>query len=403
MSPDPASLMLGFFGGLIADSLRDAIGSYLAESLLPEARARLRAAIHTKHVCTPEELGPRLANGNIKPGEYVEGTAFMSMYTATNLPRFPLQYDMNHVMDSMIEAMHAGGGVPNPVVTVLPTTQFPVRHSEYRVAFLYPHRLQGFGIPFMSDGTVEALPFLARHVCIVPLGIADNLANRIVSYRCRVLQIPKDDIDEHFGPISDDAYESMRKAGKLTFLSAVESQTSIQDFEAPPSPFLIGSHFLETHWEQPEVLSSNDFGAALNSAVHAALAAHNLPAPRASTRGGQGLPPMNCWALPGFTVMQPQGLPYFHLQLQSNLMGGPTAEHDRNMFEGISSMIVDGIEHHFGLSGPRDLDAVSNYNRDSHNTILQSSAARTITDPILSGVRSWLEREKAHGSRPTGN
>lgn len=387
---------ISFFGGFIADSLMGGLKAYVVETAYPWLREWIKVQTGTIHVCTPDELPSLLATGAIKAGDYVEGTGFFSLYTDSHQPRFPLDMDIPFVMDSFIAAMEDefSRGMPNPIYRVLPTTQFPIRHQDYRVGFLYPHRMPGFGIPWVVDGTAKTLPFLGRQTCIVPLDVADKLANRVVKYHARVITVRKDDIDRLFGPISDDRYEDMRQHGLLTFLSAVDSHTGIEDFEPSAFPFLIGSHFIETHWEQPEVVNSNEFGPILNRAIEEVLVAHGYPAPRYSIGGGKAMPgQMHRWTLPSLTIVQPRGLPYFHFQIRTNLLDKEQSKRDRDLFEVVKNGIIGRVNDSFGLDTRQDLNSTDNYERLSSNTILQSTAARKLNSPVLAGVRGWLERK----------
>jgi hypothetical protein len=281
--------------------------------------------------------------------------------------------------------------IGNPIKFVLPTTKFPIVHDEFRVAFLYPHNMSGFAVPLLHDGSVEQLPFRGCQLCIVRYADALRLDNKIVHYRARVMQVGKSHLEAVYPGIRDDVYDQMFSAGMLFFLSAVEDDCGVDYFEESPRSLIAGSHFLETHWEIAAAVRDPTFRHVIGAAVDEAAGLAGIPKAQYAFERVNSL---NSWHAPTYNIIQPNGLPYFHFQMNTVLNEHPERERIQGAFDLMSDHLITAVNTHYGTPGKKDLDSIDGYESPRH-TILQSTAARTIEDPVLKAVRHWLEKAPA--------
>ena len=245
-------------------------------------------------------------------------------------------------------------------------------------------------MPLLNDGTVQSLPYLGRLVCI--LSASSNFAtldNRMVKYRGRIMTLDASDLRIAFPGISDDRCEALLADGSL-FLSMAEDNTYIEYYEESPASIIVGSHFLETHWEEKDVTAdTQNFPGVLQSALLSSLAGRpEVPTLRYTFNSAQSV---HLWFGKGIAVTQPVGLPYFHFQITAPLNERANKQLASDAFTDISESLIASIDRHYATAHPQDLDSIDGYTSTKH-TILQSSAARTITEPVLLAVKNWLAR-----------
>ncbi len=388
----------------IAKSLTGAALSYFTQKLFPSSVEKIKVIRQTSHLESPELLTDLVGSASLKPGQYVEGVGFFSLSTVSHKPMVPLMVQIDTLVEGTLGALLAGR-LPDfrTAGYVLPTTQFPIVHDDYRVGFLYPTRMGGghqspypagwggFWMPLLNDGTVQSLPFLGRLICILPTGRdLGALDNRLVKYRGRIMTLSASDLRIACPGISDDRCDALLADGSV-FLSMAEDNTSIAYYEGSPAEVIVGSHFLETHWEHKDVIAdAQNFPAVLQNALISSLAGHSEAPPlRQTLNSAQNV---NLWFGKGIAVTQPVGLPYFHFQLTAPLNERPNKQLAREAFNDISESLITRIDRHYSIAGQtQDLDSIDGYTSATH-TILQSSAARTITEPVLLAVKNWLAR-----------
>ena len=317
----------------------------------------------------------------------MEGTAYLSAYTHSHVPNVPLSMQMGGIAHAVMSGNP--GNVANAIAQVLPTTRYPIVSDNFRVGFLYPHRMNGFAIPFMHDGSVKTLPWLGRLTCIVPAAEYASLDHRIVKYRARVMVIGKSDVVAVYPGISDDTYDQLRQSGRLYFVSMIEDDTAIEFFEESPHQLIAGSHFLETHWESPDAITDGQFSKILDAAIKAGASEVGYSQPQHMVERVKHL---HVWNGGSYYLTQPQGFPYFHLQVNAPLNEHPQRDDIRKAFDAMAAAVIRNLNAHYGGGDEKDVNSVDDYTRGGY-TILQSTAARSITDPVLAAVRGYLERK----------
>lgn len=381
-----AALIIGY----IARVLQGAFLPYLTQKTAPAIIARIKEKRETIALSTPELLRDHIANGSVKTGQFVEGNAFFTPFTDSHKPIAPIQPRINDVVSAMFQMFQQQAQDPkNPYVYVLPTTKFPIVNDDYRVGFLYPETMSGFGIPLFHDGTVKTLPFMGRLICILKAADLMPVENCIVKYRGRVLTVPKSDFLAVFPGLTDDLYEEMVRDGRLNFLSLIEDGTYIEFFCNTPQEVIIGSHFIETHWEIDQLGRGKDFGVELNAAIIEACRKEDIPPPQYYSEQVNNL---NVWTGSNYSFTQPRGVPYFNFQVHTNLNPSDVAVYNKSKFDAIAKAVIGQMQDVYNAGGtPKDVDAVNDFKSPCF-TILQSTAARSIEDPVYKSVIRWLEQ-----------
>lgn len=389
---DPVSAFLGAAAVYVGKILKDSVAPHVAQKVLPSIIEKVRVRKETSSLDSPELLKYGIKNSTIKSGQYVEGTAFFSLSTFSNQPMVPLMEQINSMAGSMMNAVMQGNisALGNPVRYVLPTTQFPIVNDGVRVGFLYPHSMSGFIVPMFNDGSVKTLPFLGKQIILINNDNIPAIENKIVKYRARVLTIPASDVKATYPGIEDKVYDNMLKSGMLYLLSTCEDNTYIEYFENTPHEIIAGSHFIETHWEQEEVIKSAEFAKFLDESIKKVCNGMDIPKPRYYLERVKNL---NAWVAPGFNIIQPNGAPYFHFQMNTDLKYNEQSKEIEKDFETMTNGILKSMNQQFGIDEEKkDLNSINDYEVNRH-TILQSSSARTINDPVLKVTKEWLEKK----------
>ncbi|HZS58330.1 MAG TPA: hypothetical protein VFA43_03605 [Gemmatimonadaceae bacterium] len=378
---------------------------YAAQKLYPTATEKIKVIRHTSGLDSPELLSELVSAHSVKTGEYVEGAAFFSLSTVSHTPMVPLMVQVETLMRGTVGAIMAGY-MPDfrTAGYVLPTTKFPLVHDAYRVGFLYPTHMGGggnpspypagwggFWLPLLNDGTVQSLPFQGRLICILP-ATCDfaTLDNRLVKYRGRIITLDASDVRMAFPGISDDRCETLL-ADASPFLSMAEDNTYIEYYDNSPATIILGSHFLETHWEDKNIIADvQNFPGVLQSALVSSVSGR--PEVKSLQYSFNSAQNVHLWFGRGIAVTQPVGLPYFHFQITAPLNDRPNKQLTIDAFTDISQSLTASINQHYSTPArPGDLDSIDGYTSATH-TILQSSAARTIKEPVLLAVKNWLAR-----------
>jgi hypothetical protein len=301
----------------IAKLLNGAVSPFLSQTVIPNLITKIKLLKDTYPLNSPELLKDLISDGTVKPGQLVEGMALFSFYADSHAPEVRLPIQINLIGGALMQMAQQGlKNPPNPPAYILPTTRFPLVHDSYRIGFLYPENLFGFGVPMFHDGTVRTLPFLGKLSCVVRAEDSLAIDNCVVKYRARVVTLPKSDVLGTFPGLTDDAYERMLQSGLLNILSTIEQETYIERFTDNAGRVLVGSHFLETHWEQPHVIQNQRFAVELQKAIHDACKKADLPVPRFYS---EKVKKLNLWAGANFTFTLPNGFPYFHFQANTDL------------------------------------------------------------------------------------
>lgn len=217
----------------------------------------------------------------------------------------------------------------------------------------------------------------------------------MVKYRAQVVELPRSAFKEVLPDITDEQYDLLRKNGLLCMLSTLGEGTYIEYLEPKASDIIYGGHFIRTHWEQPEVLTKQNFRDVLHDAIMQACQHVDLPTPRRIHHTGTTDEPnkeFERWIGHGFFVTNPHPLPLFDLQTVTDISAGIITEDDRR-FDAMKDVIIDSINYSYNLSGDiKDVDGIHDFAATTH-TILQSTAARSVTNPVLVAVRNWLEKK----------
>jgi hypothetical protein len=384
-------------GTWISKSLLGGVEPHYKQALMPLLAEKTGVQQHTSRLDSPDKLAELLQAGTVAPGQYVEGTAFFSRSTVSHDP-MTLGLRINTIVEDVMRGLTQGRlGPPGMPRYVFPTTRFPSVHPTHRVAFLYPVYMYGFAVPLIHDGTTRSLPFLGRQVCILKGKDRSDLECRIVKYRARIITVNPDDLHAVYSGIADNDCASLLAGNGRCFLSIAEDNTFIEFHEnsfveSSAVSAIIGSHFLETHWEQPEVLAD---AAAFPEVLQSALLGATSGRPQVGrlTRAFDDMNKLNLWYTKTIEVTQPAGLPYVHFRLTAPLNDRPNRQLARDAFHEISDGMLDHINRHYSVATARnDLNSIDNYST-SRYTLLQSSAARMINKPVLTEVRGWLARK----------
>lgn len=380
----------------VSRALHGAAEPHYKQTLLPVLTAKTDIVNHTADLESPELLPELLKTGAVKPGQYVEGTAFYSRYTASHGP-MTAGFRPQRIVENIMQGLTQGRLVPNVARYVLPTTTYPRVHKQYVVGFLYPHQMHGFAVPLVHDNTARSLPFRGRLVCVLNKSLSrDDLECSIVRYRARVLTIQHDDLRAVYPSIPDDQCDALLAESGGCLLSIAEDDTAIAFHEKSPVensavPVIVGAHFVEAHWEQPTVLEDvSNFRNVLETALSAAVAARAEVGTIA--RAHDDTNHLNMWYSRTIEVIQPADLPYFHFQLTAPLNERPNRELARRAFKEIAQTLFTEINHQYSLANTcKDVDSIVNYESPRYS-ILQSQAARMLADPVAVEVRNWLAR-----------
>src|SRR5580704_14688608 len=265
-------------GRWIRRALHGGAEPHYKQKLLPVLAARTDIVQHTAGLESPELLPDLLTTGAVKPGQYVEGTAFYSRSTASHGP-MTAGFRVQRIVENIMQGLTHGRLVPNVARYVLPTTTYPRVHKQYQVGFLYPHHMHGFAVPLVHDNTARSLPFRGKLVCVLNKLLShEDLECSIVRYRGRVLTIQRDDLRAVYPRISDEECDALLAESGGCMLSIAEDDTTIEFQEKSPvensaAPVVVGAHFVEAHWEQPTVLDDlSNFRNVLETALSAAVA-----------------------------------------------------------------------------------------------------------------------------------
>lgn len=274
----------------------------------------------------------------------------------------------------------------------LPTTKFPLVHDDFRLAFLYPVNMMGFAIPLIPDMTAKTAPYVSGQMCVVRNRDLASIENRICHFRGRVLTIPISEFKEVYPEADDNDYDNLLRSGALNVLFIGDDDTHIEYEEDSTYKEIIGSHFMEVHWENPDVLKSQDqeFAVVLNDAINVICHENNFDTPSYSYEQVKGI---NTWIAPGYSISRPSGVPYVHLQMNTDLNYSDVSRRVEEEFNIFSGGIISAINEHYGIvEKKKDVNAINNY-EPSQYTVLQSTAARSIQDPVLKVARSWLSKQ----------
>jgi hypothetical protein len=383
-------------GSWIRRALHGAAEPHYKQKLLPLLAARTDIVHNTAGLESPELLPALLKTGAVKPGQYVEGTAFYSRSTVSHGP-MTTGFRVQRIVENIMRSLTQGRLVPDVARYVLPTTTYPRVHKQYDVGFLYPHHMYGFAVPLVHDNTARSLPFRGRLVCVLNKSLSlANLDCSIVRYRGRVLTIQRHDLRGVYPNISDMECDALLAESGGCMLSIAEDDTTIEFQENSPvedsaAPVIVGAHFVEAHWEQPSVLDdASNFRNVLEAALSAAVAARAEVGTIA--RAHDDTNHLNMWYSRTIEVIQPADLPYFHFQLTAPLNERPNRELARRAFNEIAGTLFSEINHQYSIENTcNDVNNIVNY-VNLHYSILQSQAAKMLDDPVAVEVRNWLAR-----------
>lgn len=385
-------LILGGAGGYIIKILEGALRPYFTQKAVPKLLDRLRARRHRVKIDSLDRLSEVLNSGDVVPGDLIEGSALFSSYSVSHLSSLPLPFQAANVVNQLLRPALQSAQISMPITEVLPTSRFPLVHDDFRVGFLYPPTMWGFGVPMSHDGTSATLPWICAHPIIVPTGQYDSLDNTVVRYRARVHELPISLMRTIVPQLTDDEYEDLRRRGQLSFLSVDAEDVTWMRHSAPrPHDTIVGSCFLELHWEDEEVYQAGlrEFTMAVDKGIKAACGTIGARAPEMQQYTKEGFDKANIWYGNGFGITQSRALPYLSIQMSTDLSDPDTVALHRNLIEQFTRALTDTIGSTYELPAEKDINGITGF-RPASFTLLKSTAARTIDHPILKAVRDWL-------------
>lgn len=373
--------------------LYEPVAEFFATNVSSSVLSRWKLSRDTVKLAAPEDLPGMIAQGQVKPGQMIQGTGYFSLLRPTHLR----QETQLHNMTSMMSALFSGGpeAVANAVMHVTAATKLPVLNGT-RVAFIYPHHMWGFGVQYGGDGTPRTTPFLSRTILLVKEGTWLGLPDRIVEFRARLMLIDAADLKAVMPEYTDDVYDSLLGAGQLCFLDAREDDCFVRDYDKPPNSTMLGAHVLSAHWElgANQDGQRNRFLSAIDAGLAQACASLQCPVPGRTVDRAERDAGSVTWALSGFQVYQPATGPTIHVQVNTDFRNSAIKAEVEANFGTLTSNITAAIDNEFSIK--RDaVDADFTDIRDTPKmTILQSSAARHVdAEPVLGALRHWLEKQ----------
>ena len=200
-----------------------------------------------------------------------------------------------------------------------------------------------------------------------------------------------ENLDRFINPPRPSADQDSQPTKRLRFRGGGQTKTAKWSFTSPRSLRSSAAPTFSRRIGRIQALSNPRFVKVLDETITVAAGKAGYPKPQFFVERVKHL---NTWHAPSYNIIQPNGLPYFHFQMNAPLSEHPEQAAIRTAFSSMSDQITAAVDAEYaGEAEHRDLNSADDY-RPQTNTILQSTAARTITDPVLSAVRQWLEKKK---------
>jgi len=392
--------------GYVVAVLDHAVRPYLAEHFVTPALETLKARAKSTTLEEPGGLSALLEKGVVKPGEFVSGTAFFSLHTdgpAVFQPSLGFSFKGPQTTEKTFNfgslfglapsiSIPEGSGLPRePIAQFCSSIKFPIVDDVKRVGFLYPKEMSGFAVPEVYSGTPL---YRRREICLVHQKDLPKIEHAVVKYRGQVVEIPRSAFRDAFPQMTDEFYDFMRVKGYLNVLSFVTDGTFIEYSKPKLNDFVYGGQFVRLHWEDEALLADNAFSTTLHEGIMQACEEVSLPLPKRNhhtTQSTDGEHTFDRWLGHGFIVSTPHSLPMLDFQQITDISSGSNLE-DLTRFEKMKGIIIESIRDKYNLAdGVKDVDGVHDFINTPH-TILQSTAAKGISQPMLVAVKKWLEK-----------
>jgi hypothetical protein len=377
----------------ILTPLYEPIAEFFATNVSSTVLSRWKLNRETVKLGAPEDLPAMIAHGQVLPGQMVQGSGYFSLLRPTH-PRPEIQ--LHNQTGGMIAALMAGGpdALANSITHVHAATGLPSLNGT-RMAFIYPHHMWGFGAKFANDGTPKTIPFLGRIIILMKEGTWLGLPDRIVEFRARMMLLDAADLKAVMPEYTDDLFDTLLGAGKLSFLDARDEGCFVRNYDQPPNATMFAAHVLSAHWGIPSGPDADRdrFVRALEAGIAQACADLKCTPPTRGVERAERDAGSITWFQEGFQIYQPSTGPTVHVQMNTDHRSEQRTE-VAAQFSALTSAIVRAVDSEFSVK--RDVTDVdfTDAREAPKMTILQSPEARHVdTDPALAGLRHWLEKK----------